>query len=181
MSISFGGMKKWIVLFIVLVVAGVGVSGMRYFKEQQNVSQPNNQVKSQANNEAEDVIKNKGGEQTAAIDYFIEYKLERDRIRDERKEMLRQIINNSETDLEMRQQAQKEIVDISQIIEKEMVIENLIKAKGFENAVLFMDHDASHVVVKAKSLDERQLMQIADVVSRNMNISSEKVTIIAKK
>ncbi len=174
MSISFCGIKKWIVLLIVFAVAVVGFSSMRYLKEEQDITQANNQV--------EDMVKSKEVEQqTAAIDYYVEYKLERDRIRDERQEMLRQIINNPETGLEMRQQAQKEVVGISQNIEKEMVIENLIKAKGFEDAVLFMDHDAAHVVVKAKSLDEGQLVKIADVVSRNMDIASENVTIIAKK
>ena len=71
-------------------------------------------------------------------DFFIDYKLERDRLRSQEADYLRELINNPNASIESKEKAQQDLIALSQKVEKEMVVENLIKAKGFEDAVIFL-------------------------------------------
>lgn len=48
--------------------------------------------------------------------------------------------------------------------EKETVIEGLIKAKGFEDCVVFLDSSGANVVVKGEKLDSALANQIKDII-----------------
>lgn len=112
--------------------------------------------------------------------YFIEYRLERDRLRSQEIEMLREIINNPNSEKKVVEKAQQDLLKIVELIEKEMVIENLIKAKGFEDAVIFFTDSGVNVVVKIEKLSEKQVAQISDIVSKGSGVPIDKITIIEK-
>lgn len=114
-------------------------------------------------------------------DFFIDYKLERDRLRSQEADYLRELINNANASSESRDQAQKDLIALSQRVEKEMMVENLIKAKGFEDAVIFMSNDYANVVIKASGLLPKQIAQITDIVTKATNIPIDKITIIERK
>lgn len=114
-------------------------------------------------------------------DFFIDYKLERDRLRSQEADYLRELINNPNATKESRDQAQKDLITLSQRVEKEMVVENLIKAKGFEDAVIFISNDFANVVVKSSGLQQKQVSQITDIVTKTTGIPIEKITIIERK
>ncbi|MDK2878470.1 MAG: stage sporulation protein [Thermoanaerobacteraceae bacterium] len=114
-------------------------------------------------------------------DFFIDYKLERDRLRSQEADYLRELINNPNATRESRDQAQKDLIALSQRVEKEMIVENLIKAKGFEDAVIFISNDFANVVIKGASLQSKQVAQITDIVTKTTGIPIEKITIIERK
>ncbi|MDF2572737.1 MAG: SpoIIIAH-like protein, partial [Sporomusa sp.] len=72
-----------------------------------------------------------------APDFFTEYRLERDKIRSERSDLLREIIKNSKTD-DTKQHAQETILKMTLDKQREAEMENLIKAKGFGDALVFV-------------------------------------------
>ncbi|MGB4289178.1 MAG: SpoIIIAH-like family protein [Tepidanaerobacteraceae bacterium] len=114
-------------------------------------------------------------------DFFIEYKLERDRLRGQEADYLRELINNPNASTESKEKAQQELIALSQKVEKEMLVENLIRAKGFEDAVIFYSDDHINVVVKTDGLMQKDIAQITDVVTKTTGVSVDKITIIERK
>ncbi len=112
--------------------------------------------------------------------FFIEYRLERERTRGQQVELLREIINDPNTDAETRQKAQEDLYTITHNIGKEMEIENLIRAKGFRDAVVLTKEQGATVVVQAESLTTEQAARIAEIVSRNTGISLNNIVIIPR-
>lgn len=118
---------------------------------------------------------------TVESDFFIDYKLERDRLRSQEADYLRELINNPNAAQESKEKAQQDLISLSQKVEKEMIVENLIKAKGFEDAVFFLSDDFVNVVVKTDGLQPKDVAQITDVVTKTAGIPVEKITIIERK
>jgi len=114
-------------------------------------------------------------------DFFIDYKLERDRLRSQEADYLRELINNANASGESRDQAQKDLIALSQRVEKEMMVENLIKAKGFEDAVIFISNGYANVVIKSSGLQSKQVAQVTDIVTKTAEIPIDKITIIERK
>ena len=61
-----------------------------------------------------------------------------------------------------------------------MIAENLIVAKGFEDVVIFVNEESVSVVIKSEELKEEQVAQIQNIVSRELNVSAEKIHISNK-
>ena len=60
-------------------------------------------------------------------------------------------------------------------------IENLIKARGFKDAVCFINNDQANVVVKCDALDEYQVAIITEIVTEQSAIPSEKIKVVEIK
>lgn len=114
-------------------------------------------------------------------DFFIDYKLERDRLRSQEADYLRELINNTNASIESKEKAQQDLIALSQKVEKEMVVENLIKAKGFEDAVIFFSDEFVNIVIKTNGLLPKDVAQITDVVTKTTGITVDKITIIERK
>jgi stage III sporulation protein AH len=114
-------------------------------------------------------------------DFFIEYKLERDRLRSQEADYLRELINNPNAGEQSKEKAQQNFINLSQRVEKEMIVENLIKAKGFEDAIIFFSDDFINVVVKTNGLQPKDIAQITDIVTKNAGVTADKITIIERK
>lgn len=129
---------------------------------------------------------NKAGEikaKTAAregSDFFVEYRLERERTRGQRVEWLREVINNANSAVETRQKAQEHLMTISRSMEKEVELENLIRAKGFKDAAVLVDERAVTVIVAATNLSNEEAVRITDLVSRGTGVEAQNVVIIPK-
>jgi stage III sporulation protein AH len=115
-----------------------------------------------------------------APDFFVEYRLERERIRSERSELLRNAIKDAKTEAD-QQKAQDSMLKLIAEKEKETEMENLIKAKGFGDALVFIRANSVSAVVKASSLTREQVLNVADVISKVCGVKSEDITISAKR
>ncbi|MGI6142609.1 MAG: SpoIIIAH-like family protein [bacterium] len=110
-------------------------------------------------------------------DFFIEYRLERERVRSQQMDMLREIVHNPNSEPESRKEAYDILLQISQNLEREMELEGLIKAKGFRDAVVFINLEQVHVVVKAEDLEKNQVAQLGDLVQGMCAVPLEAIVI----
>ncbi|RKD34570.1 SpoIIIAH-like family protein [Thermohalobacter berrensis] len=132
----------------------------------------------ETNNHIEEAISREGSRKSR--NYFIEYRLSRDKLRAGLIDRLKEIINNEKTEQEIRSQAQKEIIRIGKLAEKELYIEGLIKAKGFEDALVFLKENSARIVVDADELNEQEVMQILEIIKNEANIEPSNIKIMKK-
>lgn len=112
-------------------------------------------------------------------DFFIEYRLERDKIRSERSDLLRESIKNAKTD-DSRNQAQDTVLKMIAEKQKEAEMESLIKSRGFADALVFVRENSVSAVIKTTSLSQEEVIQIADVITRISGVKAENISISAK-
>ena len=113
-------------------------------------------------------------------DYFVQSKLERDSMYSQMLETYEKVIN-SEYSLEtQRQSATEEIGKINKIKNAIMICENLIKTKGFENSMVFVNEESVNVIIRADELKQEEIAQIQNIVSREMQSNVENIHITNK-
>lgn len=109
--------------------------------------------------------------------YFEEAKLSREQTRAKNRETLTQLVNNKNVTDKQKEKAMNEIMNMTEISEKETATETLLAAKGFSEAVVTILDDGVDVVVNAEELTEQQIAQIEDVVKRKAECSADKIVI----
>ena len=112
--------------------------------------------------------------------YFIEQRLARDKLRAGLIDRLNEIVNNDNTNEEMRVDAQKRIMKIGDISEKELTIEGLIKAKGFEEVIAFLTDENIKIIVSRDELSEQDMVKILDIVMGETNLDASNIKIMKK-
>ena len=113
--------------------------------------------------------------------YFVSAKLERDRTYGEQIEIQENILYNEKSDDKMKKVAQEQINHISNNLNKEMSIETLLKAKGFDDTVAIINDDSVNVVVKSmEELGIAEVAQIQNIVMRESGASAENIHIVTK-
>ncbi|SHH54187.1 SpoIIIAH-like family protein [Sporanaerobacter acetigenes] len=112
--------------------------------------------------------------------YFIEYRLARDKMRGNLVERLKEIVEDEKSSSEMITKAQNEIIRLGNLSEKELYIEGLVKAKGFEEALVFLKEDGVKVVVSADELTEQDVVKILEIVKNETNFDSANIKIMKK-
>lgn len=117
---------------------------------------------------------------TIKTGFFTEFRLERDRVRDQQLQLLKELIANPKTGEKTRHNAQDKMLVITQNLGKELEVENLIKAKNFDDAVVFLQEESAVVVIKAKKLQEEDVFKIADLVKRSAAVKEDNIIVIPK-
>lgn len=119
-------------------------------------------------------------ENVSKDNFFSEYRIERERTRSGQIEILREIVNNPNSSAQVRQEAQRKLMGISDNLEKESKVENMLVAKGFKDAIVVIQDKAVLVIVPADALQEEEVAKIADIVIKVVDCSIEDVTIVPK-
>ena len=109
--------------------------------------------------------------------YFVQAKLEREQARASQKDMLTEMINNTNVDETKKQECADNLLEIQQRIEKETAAEAMIESKGFSEAYVRIDDDTVDVVVNKSELTDMELAQIMDIVTRKTGMSESQVRI----
>lgn len=109
--------------------------------------------------------------------YFETARLARTKSRDEAIETISTVLNDENLTDDQKQELSSKAVSISDIIESESRIENLIKAKGFEECVVYITETSANVVVKTDGLDQDKATQIKNIVVSEGKIAGENVAI----
>ena len=65
--------------------------------------------------------------------------------------------------------------ELAKSIETEGKIENLIKAKGFTDCMVYYDTDNVDVVVKTEGLEAAQVAQMKDIILKETSIPVENI------
>lgn len=113
-------------------------------------------------------------------DYFTTSRLERDTMYSQILETYEKILNSSNSLETQKQSATEEIKRINDIKNSIMICENLIKTKGFENVVIFVNGDSVSIIVKDDQLNTEKVAQIQNIISREMNSKVENIHISNK-
>ena len=96
--------------------------------------------------EIEDTLNSK--ENIDSDTYIVDMKMTREKQRNQLTEQLNEIINNPSTADEAKVEASNMKVSIVKNSDTELQIENLLLAKGYDEAIVFIDGDKANVVVK---------------------------------
>lgn len=104
--------------------------------------------------------------ETAGIvkgDYFAEARVERQTTRDEAKELLQSMSQDTNNTDEVREKAAADLAAIASAIEKEANIETLVKAKGFEDCLAVIGENSVSIMVRSEGISQAELAQIKEI------------------
>lgn len=113
-------------------------------------------------------------------DYFTSSRLQRETMYSQNLENYQKIINSTEISAEQKTIAQNEIIKINNEKNAIMIMENLIKTKGFSDVVIFINNKSVSVVVKAEKLDVKDVAKIQNIVSRELDTEISNIHISNK-
>lgn len=112
--------------------------------------------------------------------YFQKANLTRNQSRDAAVDAISTILNDTKLTEAAKKQANDKAMALTDNIEMENEVENLIKAKGFSDCMVYLGKNEASVVVKSDGLDSQKATQIKNIVVKNANgtIKGENVSII---
>lgn len=110
-------------------------------------------------------------------DYAAEVKLNREQVRSKNKEALLEIINNEAISESQKQEALDQMVEMTDIAQKEADAEMLLEAKGFTNVVVSISDDMCDVVLDMGDVTDAKRAQVEDIVKRKTGIAAENIII----
>ena len=112
--------------------------------------------------------------------YFTELKLNRDNIYSQKLEVYQQIVDSTSISSEQKAIAIQEIENITETQNSIAIAEELIKLKGFENVVIYVNDNAVTVIVRSATLTSDQVAQIQNIVTRELDVSVSNISISNK-
>lgn len=114
---------------------------------------------------------------TAGYTFSAEVKLNRDQTRTKNIDSLLEIINSEVVSEAQKQGAIEQMLEMTDISEKETGAETLLLAKGFEDVVVSISDSKADVVVAQSEISDAQRAQIEDIITRKTGILPENIVI----
>ncbi|WP_230866950.1 SpoIIIAH-like family protein [Iocasia frigidifontis] len=181
--------RKILWLMIMMVWVGMVTSiivyqGGDYLAVEETVSENIEVIeesKSQGGGKVDDINYTKAKDSQNEEDFFIEYRLERDKARSEQINIFREMINNPNSDEITKKEAQKKMLALTDKMEKELEIESLIRARGYKESLAYIHEEAVDVIVHTNGLNKSDVAKIGDIIVKITGFNFEDVTIIEKK
>lgn len=110
--------------------------------------------------------------------FFSAYRSEREATRESEFLYLDAIISSETSSEAAKTAAEEQKLGLVERMEKEMQLESLVKAKGFEDAIVTMSDSGVNVVVGTAELTAEQAAQIYDIVRSETDLTAGDVKII---
>lgn len=116
---------------------------------------------------------------TTTSSYFQTYRSDRESTRDQEMLYYDAIIASESSSAEAIASAEDAKLSLIELMEQELVVEGLIKAKGFEDCVVTISGSNVNAVVKsAAELTSTEVAQIVDIIQTQLSTSLENIKII---
>ena len=112
--------------------------------------------------------------------YFAQSRLDRDKMYSQMLYNYQKILETNNLSSEEKKTAQEEIKRINNEKNAIMIAENLIKTKGFQDIVIFVNNGNVTGVVQKDKLDEKDIAQIQNIITRELNVKTNKINISGK-
>ena len=148
------------------------------------VSESSGMTENSVNNEVDsnsvdggDIVQTNANVSSDQSDYFINSKIDRDKMYSQMLEIYQNMLDNQNISSEQKAIATQEITKINNQKNGIMIAENLIKTKGMEDVVIFVNLDSISVVVKADVLETNQIAQIQNIVTRELEVEISNIHI----
>ena len=112
--------------------------------------------------------------------FFVDYRLQRERSRSQQVELLKEIVNSPNSAGDARQVAQDQLLSISRYVAGESRLENLLKAKGYKEAVVCVDQKGVTVVVDGSRFSSAEEAKIVEIVAKETGVGEQGIVVIPK-
>lgn len=110
--------------------------------------------------------------------YFQTYRSDRESTRDQEMLYYDAIIASETSTEDAIKSAEEGKLALIEQMEQELVVEGLIKAKGFEDCVVTISGENINAVVKASELSSAQVAQIVSILQAQFNVDIDNIKII---
>lgn len=141
----------------------------------------NNETKNELTNEiSSEIVQETSSSSNSSDDYFTKSKLERDTMYSQMLETYENVLNSSNSLETQKQSATEEITKINNTKNSIMICENLLKTKGFDNCVIFVNDESISIIIGANELKEDEIAQIQNIISREMKADIQNIHISTK-
>ena len=114
-------------------------------------------------------------------DYFAQARIDRMNDRNEAVQTLQTMIGGGDVTQDEMVVNALDAVQVSKLIESEGTIESLIKAKGFEDCVAYLDGENAKIVVRSDGLDKAQAASIKEIILGETDVPAENIRIFEVK
>ncbi|HET7627502.1 MAG TPA: SpoIIIAH-like family protein [Bacillales bacterium] len=111
---------------------------------------------------------------------FASAKLKKMEAREELQEHYTAVIASSEATPEEKAEAKAKLDELSQMSAKEKMLESLIVAKGFNDALVSVDGEKIRIYVQTKQLSNEQAAEILDLVVDKVNVPTHNIMVTYK-
>ena len=149
-----------------------------------NTQNANMQNTIQSNTEAVDTSSNLEDVQENTTqtnsNYFTQSKIDRDNMYSQMLENYQKILETDNLEADEKTIAQEEIKKINDEKNAIMIAENLIKTKGFEDVILFVNNGNVSAIIKTDKLDENEVAQIQNIITRELQVEVTKINVSSK-
>ncbi|MGB4503799.1 MAG: SpoIIIAH-like family protein [Syntrophaceticus sp.] len=113
-------------------------------------------------------------------EFFVDCRLTRDRIRSQQIDVLKEIAGNPVSSADTRDNAQQELMKITERTAMEVELEKLVVAQGFRDAVVLIQNESATVIIQGTSFTNSDAEKIRDVVSRVALLNPDSIFVIPK-
>lgn len=110
-------------------------------------------------------------------EYIAGVQLNREQIRAKNKETLMELIGSDQISEAEKQAAVQNMIQLTEVMEKENAAETLLQAKGFVDPIVSITDGQVDVVINAVSLTDPERAQIEDIVKRKTEIGADGIVI----
>ena len=136
----------------------------------------NSSVENLAKETSKEIAKTLNSKENMESDtYIVDMKMTREKQRNSLTEQLNEIINNPSTADAAKVEASNIKVEMVKNSDTELKIENLLLAKGYDQAIVFIDSDKVNVVVNMEEITQNDATKIFDIVSNQSGINRKNI------
>lgn len=117
-------------------------------------------------------------ETSAAVDPIVQFRTERQQLRQMQIGQLNEIVYGGSADAEMVAMARQRQMELMEWSEQELTLEGVLRLREFKDVLVTVHTDSVNVMVRADALTREQTAVILELVVRETGISGGNVKII---
>jgi stage III sporulation protein AH len=113
-------------------------------------------------------------------DFFVECRLARDRMRSQQLETLKEIADQPNSSSEVRDSAQRDLMQLTDNMSKEAELEKMVVAQGYNDAAVMILPRSVTVVIQVQSVPSSGVDKIKALVARTTGLDNGSIFVIPK-
>lgn len=168
--------KQMILAVLALVVVVAGVANWRMSGDDGMIPTSAPDIKSDPSYN-EDKTYGESVEVATESDFFSQQRVENESSKTKELEINKEILENASASKEAKAKAEVEIARIAKSIESENSSESLIKAKGYEDALVMVGADTVTVIIKTDKLQADDVAVIKDIIIGQTGYTADRIKI----
>lgn len=113
-------------------------------------------------------------------DYFAVFRQNRDATREKELQYLTEMIADENVDSDTKASAEEQKLALIDAMEKELIIEGLLQAKGFKGVAVTVKKGSVNIVVDRETLSDTEIAQILDIAMSETGEPAENIKVLKK-